>query len=79
VLACVGVIATPQQRWRATLGHLIWTPVLVLLIAILLGAAGLAYVSLVQPGVHQQALRQMDRVLEAVGLAALLPHRTWAT
>jgi hypothetical protein len=73
VLACVGVIPTPRERWCAARSRLVWIPTVALLLGLLLTTAGLAYASLARPDVHQRAMQRMDRMLNAVGLAAVLP------
>jgi hypothetical protein len=73
VLACVGVIPTPRERWCAARSRLVWIPTVALLLGLFLTTAGLAYASLARPDVHQRAMQRMDRMLNAVGLAAVLP------
>ena len=79
VLACVGVIPTPQERWRAARSYLIWTPALAISLGVLITTAGLAYASLAFPVLHQRAMQRVDRVLNTFGAAALLPPANRAT
>jgi hypothetical protein len=65
VLECVGVIPTPRERRRAVLSRMAWAPALVLLVGLLLGTAGLAYVSLTRPELYR-------RVLDRAGVASVL-------
>lgn len=73
VLACIGVIPTPRERWRVARARLVWMPVLVVLLSVLAATAGLAYTNLARPDLHQRAMQQMERAFSAVGVAALLP------
>jgi hypothetical protein len=79
VLACVGVIPTPRERHRATVARLVWVPALGLLLGLLVTTAGLAYTSLLRPDLHQRAMQQLDRALNTVGIAAVLPPADPAT
>mgnify|MGYP000529114233 CR=1 FL=1 len=73
VLECIGVIATPRERRRALRSRLVWTPTLAMLLLMLALTAGMAYTSLARPTLHAQALKKVDRVLDAVGVAQVTP------
>ncbi|MGD8452865.1 MAG: hypothetical protein PVJ57_13680 [Phycisphaerae bacterium] len=68
VLESVGVIATPQVRRRRLRERIIWGPALALLLGVLLIAGGLAYTSLEQPALYQQAIVRLDDALQGIGI-----------
>lgn len=70
VLECVSVIPTPRERRRTALARLAWAPTLAVLVLSLVTTAAMAYASLARPSLHRAAIQKVDRVLNAVGVAA---------
>ncbi len=70
VLESVGVIQTRAVRRQRWLQRLAWTPALMLLLGILIAAAGLAYTSLENPALHRKLVGRVDTLLSREAGAA---------
>ena len=73
VLECINMIATPSERRKTLRARLFWAPTLTVLLLMLATTSGLAYASIARPALHERAMLKVDRVLNAVGVALVLP------
>ncbi len=73
VLECINVIATPTERRKVLRARLFWVPTLTVLLLALTTTGGLAYASIARPALHERAMQKVDRILNTVGVALVLP------